>query len=204
MNTTSFIKIPGYKYNEYLIVLNPNEALRDKIIQVKNEFAEKYKTLFALSIKPHIALVNFIQFEMIEERLVNRLKMIAMGYPAFKVALNGYGSLPNHTLFINVASGQQVQHLSKQLRPAQRLMALNKDNKPHFINDFFLTIGRKLLPWQYEKAWQEYSHRHFTGGFIADGMLLLKRPVNEKNYQIVQRFEFMNLQVNTTQGQLFI
>ncbi len=79
----------------------------------------------------------------------------------------------------------------------------HKDIKPHFIEESNLTIARKLVPWQYEKAWLEYSHRHFTGRFIADSMLLLKRPVDEMKYQIVKRFEFMNLPVATKQGSLF-
>ena len=83
-------------------------------------------------------------------------------------------------------------------------MTLNKDNKPHFIDDPHITIARKLLPWQYEKGWLDYSHRHFTGRFIADAMLLLKRRVGNKAYQIVQRFEFMNLPVTTKQGDLFM
>ena len=66
-----------------------------------------------------------------------------------------------------------------------------------------LTIARKLLPWQYEKSWLEYSHKHFTGRFIADGMLLLKRLAGEMKYEIVQRFEFQNLPVTVKQGDLF-
>ena len=217
MNTQSLIKIPGYKYNEYLLVLNPNEDLRDKIMQVKKEFYEKYKAATALYSKPHITLVNFIQFDMMEERLVNRLKTIAAGYRAFTVELKDYGSFPSHTIFINVESKQQVQNLSRELRPAQQLMTLNKDNKPHFINDPHLTIARKLLPWQYEKGWLDYSHLYFTGRFIADGMWLLRRPLDNSqpdglhltgnyqagNYRVVQRFEFLNLPVNTKQGELF-
>jgi 2'-5' RNA ligase len=215
MDTRSIIQIPGYNYNEYLLVLNPHEDLRDKIMQVKKEFYEKYKATLSLYSKPHITLVNFVQFEMLEERLVNRLKIIAAGYHLFKVDLKDYGSFPSHTIFINVASKQQVQNLGKELRAAQQLMTLNKDNKPHFINDPHLTIARKLLPWQYEKGWLDYSHRYFTGSFMADGMLLLKRPLTSRsdragliekprNYQIVQRFEFMNLPVNTKQGELFM
>jgi hypothetical protein len=67
-----------------------------------------------------------------------------------------------------------------------------------------LTIARKLQPWQYEKGWLEYSNKNFTGRFIADGMLLLKRPLDEKKYQVVQRFEFQNLPVTTKQGELFM
>jgi 2'-5' RNA ligase len=66
-----------------------------------------------------------------------------------------------------------------------------------------VTVARKLQPWQYEKGWLEYSNKSFTGRFIADAMLLLKRPVGEMRYQIVQRFGFQNLPVTTTQGSLF-
>ena len=66
-----------------------------------------------------------------------------------------------------------------------------------------LAIARRLLPWQYEKGWLEYSHKHFTGRFIADALLLLKRPIGELKYAIAQRFEFQNLQVSTVQGELF-
>ncbi|MEO7121447.1 MAG: 2'-5' RNA ligase family protein [Ginsengibacter sp.] len=204
MNTKSLIQIPGYNYNEYLLILNPHEELRNKIIHVKKEFHEKYQAENALWGKPHLTLVNFVQFEMMEERLVSRLKTIGMGYTPFKVELKDFGSFPSHTIFINVDSKLQVKNLSRELRLAQKLMTLNKDNKPHFIDDPYITIARRLLPWQYEQGWLDYSHRHFTGRFIADSMLLLKRKVGNKAYQIVQRFEFMNLPVTTKQGDLFI
>src|SRR5258708_24356820 len=204
MDTKSLIQIPGYNYNEYLLILNPPEVLRNKIMEVKKEFHEKYKAENALWGKPHITLANFIQFEMMEERLINHLKTIGMGYPPFKVELKDFGSFPSHTIFINIESKLQVKNLIKAVKPAQKVMTLNKENKPHFMDDPHVTIARRLLPWQYEKGWMEYSHKHFTGRFIADGMLLLKRRVGDKPYQIVQRFEFMNLPVGTTQGALFM
>jgi 2'-5' RNA ligase len=204
MDTRSLIQIPGYRYNEYLLVLSPHEELWNKIMKIKREFHHTYDAPAALWGKPHITLVNFVQFEMMEERIVNRLKTIAMGYTPFKVELKDYGSFPSHTIFINIESKQQVQNLARELRPAQQVMTLNKDNKPHFLDNPNITIARKLLPWQYEKGWLEYSHRHFTGRFIADGMLLIKRKVGDKAFQIVQRFEFMNLPVTTKQGALFM
>jgi 2'-5' RNA ligase len=204
MDTTSLIQIPGYRYNEYLLVLSPHEELWNKILKVKKEFHDEYKAPSALWGKPHITLVSFVQFEMMEERIVNRLKTIAMGYSPFKVELKDFGSFPSHTIFINVDSKLQVKNLVKELKPAQRLLTLNKENKAHFIDDPYILVANKLLPWQYEKGWLEYSHRHFTGRFIADGMLLIKRKVGDKAYQIVQRLEFMNLPVCTKQGALFM
>ncbi len=82
-------------------------------------------------------------------------------------------------------------------------MKLDNENKPHFIMDAHLTIARKLKPWQYESAWLEYSNSHFTGSFIADKMLLLRKKEGEYRFSPIQDFEFQNLPVGTKQGELF-
>lgn len=205
MNTSSLVKIPGYRYNEYLLVLSPHQELWDRIKKIKEDFSVKYKCDQAKWGQPHVTLANFIQFEMMEERLSNRLKVVAMGYHPIKVELKDYGSFPSHTIYINVTSKLPIQNLVKEIRQeGQQLMKLNNDNKPHFFLEPHLTIARKLKPWQYEQGWLEYSNRNFTGRFIADTMLFLKRPVGEKKYQVVQRLEFQNLPVSTKQGQLFM
>lgn len=196
--------LPGYKMNEYLLVLSPHEELWNKIMKVKEGFADKYQSDHARWSKPQIALVSFVLYEMMEERLINRLKVVGMSYPPFKVELKDFGSYPSHTIYINVTSKVPVQGLVKEVRSeAQRLMKLNDENKPHFILEPHLTIARKLKPWQYEKGWLEYSNKNFTGRFIADAMLLLKRPVGEMKYKTVNRFDFQNLPVLTKQGELF-
>ena len=206
----SGITMPGYRVYEYLVVLDPHEELRNRIVQVKKDFFEVYKASTAIGGKPHVTLVNFLQYELMEERLVNRLKTIAMGYYPIKVELKDYGSFPSHTIYINVTSKLPVQNLVKEIRAqSQRLMKLNDDNKPHFIMEPYIVIARKLLPWQYEKGWLEYSSKHFTGRFIADSMLLLKRPAGEADgprmkFQVVERFQFQNLPVATKQGDLFM
>ena len=196
--------IPGYRVYEYLLVLSPHEELWNKIVEVKKKFAEDYQSEHAKWGKPHVTLVNFVQYEMMEERIINRLKMVAMGHYPFKVELKDFGSFPSHTIYINVVSKIPIQALVKEIRSeAQRLMKLNDDNKPHFILEPHLTIARKLQPWQYEKGWLEYSNKNFTGRFIASGMTLLKRLAGEMKYHFVEKFEFQNLPVTTRQGELF-
>ena len=201
--------IPGYRVNEYLLVLSPHEELRNRIMKVKEEFSEKYKSDQARFGNPQLALVSFSQYAMMEEKIINRLHTVAMGYPPFKVELKDFGSFPTHTIYMNVTSKLPIQNLVKEIRTdGQRLMKLNDDNKPHFIMEPHLTIAGKLAPWQYEKGWLEYSHKHFTGRFIADKMTLLKRPGGESDsyrmkYHLVEKFEFQNMPVTTKQGELF-
>ena len=204
MDISSLKQIPGYSYNEYLLILNPHEELRNKIIYIKNVFAEKYKSAYAKFGQPHIALTNFVQSDISEERVINRLRSIAMGYHPFKIELKDFGSLPSHSIYINVDSQLQIKNLVKELKTAQQLMTINKDTKAHFIDTPNVTIARKLLPWQYEKAWLEYSNLEFSGRFMAESMLLIKRKIGEKKYQPVQHFQFLNMPVTKKQGELFI
>ena len=196
--------MPGYRMNEYQLILSPHEELRHKISSVKKEFYEKFKIDGHVGSRPHLGLVSFAQFEMNEDRIINRLRTIAMGYNPFKVELKNFGSYPSHTIFINVESKLQVQNLIKELKTAQQILTLNKDNKAHFFDNPHIMIAGKLLPWQYEQAWLEYNHMHFAGRFIASEMLLLKRRQGDKPYLIAERFDFMNLPVSIKQGDLFI
>ena len=191
--------------NEYLLILNPHEELRNRIQQVKRDFFDAYQAPTALGGKPHVTLVRFTQLALMEERIIQRLRAVAMGFCPFKVELKDYGSFPSHTIYIQVTSKLPIRGLMAEVRDIQRLMKLDKDHKPHFIDEPHIPIARKLLPWQYEKGWAEYSNRSFTGRFIADGMLLLKRRAGEPNgaWQISERFAFQNLPVTTRQGQLF-
>jgi 2'-5' RNA ligase len=189
--------------NEYLLILNPHEELRNKIQQVKKDFYNTYQAPSALGGKPQVTLVRFTQLALMEERIVQRLRAIAMGYCPFKVELKDFGSFPSHSIFINVTSKLPVRGLINEIKDIQRLMKPDKEHKPHFIDEPYMPIARKLLPWQYEKGWLEYSNKSFTGRFIADGMLLLKRREGDIAWQIAERFAFQNLPVAIRQGQLF-
>lgn len=189
---------------EYLLVLSPHEELRNKVLRVKKEFYDTYQAPSAMGGRPHLALVKFSQVTLMEERIIQRLRIIAMGFCPFKVELKDFGSFPSHSIFINVVSKLPIRGLVKEVKEIQRLMKPDKEHKPHFIEEPNLIIARKLLPWQYEKGWLEYSHRSFTGRFIADSMLLLRRDEGKKAWQIAEKMVFQNLPVSTRQGELFV
>lgn len=211
MKTETLIKIPGYTYNEYKLVLRPNEDVSEKIEILKSDFREKYNLEASFSSKPTLTLVRFIQFEMTERRLIQRLRGLAKGFRPFKVELNGFGSLPTHTLYINIESKQTIQTLVKELKSARQLMTLNAQNKPHFLNHPHFILAGKLSPDQYKKSMLYYSHQQFRSRFIAGEMILLKRtifnPDNTKSdrsgYQTAGIFKFESLTEKISQGDLF-
>jgi 2'-5' RNA ligase len=148
-------------------------------------------------------LVSFYSWDMQEEKIRQRIKNISMGTAPFKVELKDFGSFPSHNIYINVATKIPIANLVKDLKDIQRLMKVDPDHDPYFVNEPYITIARKLLPWQYEKGWLEYSNRQFTGRFIADSILLLKRRAGTRSWQIADRYQFENLPVNSRQGLLF-
>ncbi len=197
--------IPGYCIYEYKLVLNPHEELRNKIINLKKEFSENYHPANMQYSIPQVVLVTFNQYNMIEERLINRLQNIAMGFHKVKVELKDFGSFPSHTIYINITSKVPIQNLVKMIRTqSQRLMKLTDEHKPHFIMEPYVTIAGKLSSAHFDKAWLEYSTRQFTARFIADDMLLFKRAQGEFNYKVIKSFQFQNLPVGISQGDLFL
>jgi 2'-5' RNA ligase len=203
MNTT-LINLPGYRVNEYKIILTPHDDLAKRIMTVQKDFMDKFKIEYNSVYLPQLILVSFKQIEAFEERILNRLKIVGMGFHPVKIELKDFGSFPSHTIFINVSSRNGVIDLVRKIREdAQRLMKLDAENKPHFINDAHITIARKLKPWQYESGWLEYSHHHFTGKFIANKMILLRKKNGENKFRTIESFDFQNLPVETKQGELF-
>lgn len=192
-----------YATADYLLVLEPHEVLREEIMQVKNYFGKTYDCAASVAGKPNLTLVRFTQYEMIEERIVRRLQMISTEHASFVVDLNDFGSFPTHSIFLNVTTKNQIVELVKSFRPIQHLLKIDKDRKPHFITEPYINIARKLLPWQYEKGWLEMSNTHFSGKFVADHLLLLRKRQGEKRYETVRKFKLMNEKIITTQGELF-
>jgi 2'-5' RNA ligase len=188
---------------EYMLVVAPHEDLYHKIMSLKQEFAKTYDNTMATALKPHISIVRFLQYEMKEQPLQNKFRMLAMALPPFKLELEGFGSYPSHTIYIKVQTQEPVNAIAKKFREAQALMTINKENKPHFLTEPHIAIARKLLPWQYEKGWLEYAERHFRSGFIANQLLFMKRMHGSKSWQVVERLQMMNLPVETKQGDLF-
>ena len=203
MNQTGIV-MPGYRAFEYLLVLNPHQELSNKIAHIRKGFNAEYKIAGVPGSRANLALLKFEQLEMAESRIVQKLHTIAMGSPPFKVEIKDFGSFPSHTIYLNVVSKVPIQNLVKTIRTeAQRLLKYDPEKTPHFMLEPHFTIGMKLKPWQYEKAWLAYSHKHFTSRFIADEMVLLKRLVGERNWVVSNRFKFENLPVTTKQGELF-
>ena len=80
---------------------------------------------------------------------------------------------------------------------------MNDCIEPNFILEPYIPVARKLLPWQYEKGWAQYSHSNFNASFIANNIILLRRKAGEVKYFPVQTFNLMNLEPEIKQTSIF-
>ncbi|WP_237722039.1 2'-5' RNA ligase family protein [Sediminibacterium roseum] len=195
--------LADYATADYLLVIEPHAALCDEISKVKKKFAGQYDCPAAATGTPNITLARFEQYEMLEQKIVHRLELIARGHPSFLVEVNGFESYPTHSIFLNVVTKTQIVELVKALRPIQHLLKIDKERKPHFITEPHIGIANKLLPWQYEKGWLEMSNTHFSGKFMAEHLLLLRKRDGEKRFEVVRRFGLLNEKETVVQGELF-
>ncbi len=195
--------LSSYATAQYLLVIEPHESLRNEISSIKKLFADKYDCAAAVIGKPNITLVRFEQYEMMEQRILRRLQSLTAEQNSFLVELHDFGSFPTHSIFINVTTQTQIIELVKSFRPIQHLFKIDKERKPHFITDPHINIARKLLPWQYEKGWLEMSHTHFSGRFVVDHLLLLRKRESEKTFEMIRKFKLLNEKVVTVQSELF-
>lgn len=193
----------GYTVYEYAIVLEPHDELVTTITDEKKYYAGTYQYPEALHVKPRITLVRFKQHELMEVHITRQLNNITAAVDTFKVELKNYGSYPSHTIYINVVSKVQIMDIVKALKASQKLMKFDDEHKPHFLTEPHISIAGKLLPWQYEKSWLEYQHKHFHGRFVADHVLLLKRKEHTKMWQTVHTFSFQNIRTKPVQAALF-
>jgi 2'-5' RNA ligase len=137
-----------------------------------------------------------------EPGLMERMQEISMSHHPFKVDLKDFSAYPSHTIYIEVQTKSPFNELVKSLKKIKWLMNI-PENEPHFIPEPHLIIAQKLKPMQFIKMWVECEHSQFSGAFMADAMLLLKRSLINKRYEVVRRMEFMSLPMNVKQGSLF-
>ncbi len=201
MLNTNF-HMPGFRHNEYMLVLDLPETLRHKIENARKGMVEKFKIDQPKTGRPHISLARFIVPQMLEEKTLYRMQVIAMGQSPFRIDLKNYAGYPMHSVCIPLENQQPVLQLIEKLKESRQLMKTGGTD-PYFLTDPTIPLLAKLDKKIYLEIMKEYEQRSFTGRFVADSILILKRRVGEKKYQIARRFEFQSLQVEARQGLLF-
>jgi 2'-5' RNA ligase len=194
--------MPGYRVNEYRLVIPFPQVLQDRIHSLRKTLHERHGVKFPFEIKPSLTLLRCHAFERMESKLLERFQQVAMSTDPFKVELKDFSAYPSHTIYIDVATKSPFNEMVKELKKLKWLMNI-PDHEPHFIPEPHLIVAQKLKPMQFTRMWMECEHSQFTGRFIADSLLLLKRSEISKRYEVVRKMDMMSLPMNVKQGVLF-
>jgi 2'-5' RNA ligase len=199
---TPTASMPGYRINEYRLVIPLSEDLQEKITSLRTRLHEKHKVKLPFEIPPSLTILKCNAFEKTEPRLIERMQYIAMGTNPFKVELDGFAAYPSHTIYINVPTRNPFAELVKELKKMKWLMNI-QGHEPHFIPEPHLIIAQQLKPMQFINMWLESEHSNFSGRFISDSLLLLRRGEADRHYKPFKKLEFLSLPSAIKQGSLF-
>ncbi|MEO5891631.1 MAG: 2'-5' RNA ligase family protein [Ferruginibacter sp.] len=192
---------------EYLLILSPMGALRDKIIEEKKYFFEMYRNCCAIYGRPHITLANFLLPGSGENEIIQHLIAISENQNKMRVMLQDYKWFAQHTMYLNILYKVDIMQLVRKItNKTTRVINSYSKFPPRFILEPHLTICKELSVEQYAQSRIEYTRKRFSGSFTANEMILLKRNIGEKDrYEEVYRLEFGGTETLTTilQGNLF-
>ncbi len=188
----SALAFPGHKINQYLLVLSLQPILRNNVLPIKEECYKAGQAKNDGWDEPYFTLATFNQYAMMESRIVSKLKATGMGQQPFTVMLKHGGSFAFHTIDMDVAKKEPVRQLVKAIRLQHECMALNPSSQPHFCDMSRTAIAQQLSKGQFDSQWPGYNKMTFDGEWLADSMLLFRRPAGTTAaYQLVEKIEFL-------------
>jgi 2'-5' RNA ligase len=166
----------------YFIAIVPPEDIRDKIVAIKREFADRYGSSHALRSPAHITLhMPFKWKETKREKLLMTLESTAQSMSSFEIQLSGFGAFIPRVIYVEVMENDQLQVCQKRISSAMRpLNVLNADYKDRPYHPHMTVAFRDLKKPAFHQAWSEFSTRQFSGKFLAESIVLL-RHVQESN-----------------------
>ena len=193
----------GLHLCKYLLIIEPIDQVQKHLQGFKQYFLKNHRYPNAIVSKSHITLMRFIQYDSYEKHIIKELQLLASAVTPFDVELQGFGSF-GHTLFVDVKSAGPILGLvSKRRRELRPLVNGVKGHPPYFVTKPHITIARKLTPPQNDAIWPIWRRTKYNGVFRAKNMTLLRRMVGTPTYTIVQKFNFLGMPPQFSQGKLF-
>lgn len=189
--------VPDEKLFEYLLLLPVDDAVSDKVQQIKRVFWAEFGCKQALN-KPHLSLIDFVQYESSEFRIANCFEKFAKSVSPTLIDLNGFGEFPTHTIYINVESAAPIRTIVQEMRHQfNSLLKQRIGLGPSYVDRPHLTIARGMDETQFHSAWKNWNNVRFEDAYVANEMLLIKREVDKKTlapitkYRPVKHFPFL-------------
>ncbi|WP_262912273.1 2'-5' RNA ligase family protein [Algoriphagus sp. AGSA1] len=163
---------------EYFLVISPSEKICKLIMSYKQYFTKRYGCTMADIFKPHISIMNCLQSNYKESRLVDNLIRFGKTVEPFTAELNGIGQFPE-TVFVGIYNKYHLTQIIMELSQFARPVLY----KPQFHTTPHISIARGMTPEQHALAWAHWQNHEIEASFEVNKLTLLRRLMNTKRIQ---------------------
>jgi hypothetical protein len=169
---------PAEDLYEYMLVIQPDQSVKEKLLHEKTEFSNTYWEDKSGLQDANMILASFRAKEGLEETIIRWIERICGQQKSFRVTLNNYSGIPPHTIFLRTQDADPFCCLSKQLKVIDDLVNYSGYPSVQIYSKPYLAIAGKLPADVFDRALMDYAHRTFHESFQVHELILLKRVAN--------------------------
>ena len=182
----------------YFIAIVPPSPIFEQTAELKNHFKQHYQSKAALNSPPHITLHMPFEWKGKKEvELVSKLKLFSTGKPSFDLQIHNFSCFPPRVIFMNVTENEVLRNFQKELHRFCKtdLNIFNAQYKDLPFHPHVTLAFRDLKKPMFEKAWEEFRDKEFSGSFAVDRFMLLKH--DGKVWENFKEFVFTTNQISS-------
>ncbi len=177
----------------FFIALLPPQAIQDYANEIKQYFADRYKSRAAQKSPPHITLQPPFEWAVDElPTLEQGLYEFAAQCSPIPITLEGFAAFAPRVIFIDVEKTPELLTVQKSLRffLETRLGIVDERSKTRPFAPHMTVAFRDLTQQNFKQAWSEFESRSLHFEFVASFMTLLmhngRRWNNYRDYPFSQ------------------
>ena len=160
----------------YFIAVVPPEDMRDRVTEIKEDFAEKFNSRHALKSPPHITLhMPFKWKEAKRDHLDEKLSEVARRHRTFSIAIRNFNCFEPRVIFLDVDHSSELAGLQKDVRQAMKtLNVFNSNYREKPFHPHMTVAFRDLRKKEFYRAWKIYKEREISFEFPVKAITLLR------------------------------
>jgi len=185
----------------YLLLIEPEKKVSFRIEKLRDTLHSELNMVANPFFNPHITVLDFLQYESYEPRIVPLLQKFVSRINPFTLKLTDFGSFV-HTFYIQVKPAPRELSRVTAGRNELRAIARTPVNTPGI---YHLTLFKDLPEETGTTVWEKWKDRRFEDLFQVREFVFLRKRENQRHYQEVARFPLLGKEVvpEFVQGRLF-
>jgi 2'-5' RNA ligase len=180
----------------YFIALLPPLEFQKEVTQIKQEFAENYRSRAALQSPPHVTLQPPFERSIEEGSLLNTcLREFAKTHTPIPMRLSGFGAFPPRVIYIDVVKTPELMALRSGLAAyleTNLALVIDRNRARPFVPHMTVAF-RDLTAEAFKTAWPQFRDRSLYFEFTASHLTLLRH--NGQHWTIETEFPLANPKV---------